>query len=134
MSDAKQELIRYRLQMARETLEDARVLHQAGRSPWSVVNRAYYAMFYAVLALLISIGKGAGKHSGVIRLFDQHFIKTGVFPREMSRWLHRAYDLRQRSDYRELDYPSPAQVSEVLQWARAFVERVEAYFRQSSEE
>jgi len=36
VSDAKQELIRYRLQMAQETLEDARVLHQAGRSSWSV--------------------------------------------------------------------------------------------------
>ena len=51
MNDARRTLIRYRLTMARETLEDARVLRREGRSPWSVVNRAYYAMFYAVLAL-----------------------------------------------------------------------------------
>lgn len=101
MNEARSRLIRYRLTMARETLEDARVLRRQGRSPWSVINRAYYAMFYAALALLLFSGRGATKHSGVIALFDEHFVKAGVFPAEMSRWLHRAFDLRQLADYRD---------------------------------
>lgn len=92
-----------------------------------MLNRAYYAMFYAVLALLVSIGKGASKRSGVIALFDQQFVKTGSFPQEMSRWLHKAFDLRQVGDYRELVVLSEEQVQEVTQWAQEFVSQVEAF-------
>lgn len=71
----QQELIAYRLTRARETLKDAHLLAQAGGSLGSIINRAYYVMFYAVLALLTSERKGSSKHSGAIALFDQLFIK-----------------------------------------------------------
>jgi Uncharacterized conserved protein related to C-terminal domain of eukaryotic chaperone, SACSIN len=127
VSEERKALILYRLEMAKATLEDALVLCREGRSHWSILNRAYYAMFYAVLALLTFVGKAPSKHSGAITLFDEHFVKSGEFPLEMSKWLHRAFDLRQRSDYREMYFPNAAQVAEVLQWAKAFVAQVEAY-------
>jgi uncharacterized protein (UPF0332 family) len=64
------ELVKFRLEQARATLEDARFLHEGGRTPQSIINRAYYAMFYAALALLQTIGKVPAKHSGVLSLFD----------------------------------------------------------------
>ena len=73
----KEQLISYRLERARETLQDAHLLMDQGGSPGSVINRSYYAMFYAVLALLTTLGKGSSKHSGVIALFDQYFVKSG---------------------------------------------------------
>lgn len=127
MNEEKKTLIRYRLEMAQATLKDARLLQEGGGSPWSVVNRSYYAMFYATLALLTSIGEGASKHGGVIALFDQHFVKAGTFPREMSKWLHRAFDLRQIGDYRELMVLTGEQARETLQWADNFVAQVEAF-------
>ncbi len=127
MTEEQKALVAYRLKMAKETLEDALVLHREGRSHWSIVNRAYYAMFYAVLALLTFISEAPSKHSGAIALFDKHFVKTGKFPIEMSKWLHRAFDLRQRSDYREMYSLNPEQVMEVLQQAQAFVQRVEDF-------
>ena len=49
------DLVRYRLQRARQTLEDARILANASR--WNpCVNRLYYACFYAVSALLLQDG------------------------------------------------------------------------------
>ena len=42
-------LVGYRMQRARETLGDAHLLCERKGSLWSVINRAYYAMFYAVL-------------------------------------------------------------------------------------
>lgn len=72
-------LVAYRLKEAHEVLLDAQKLLRDHGSPRSVVNRAYYAMFYAVLALLATIGIGSAKHSGVIALFDLHFVKTGVY-------------------------------------------------------
>ncbi len=50
-------LVQYRLEQATTALEDARFLLEANRSPVSVVNRAYYSMFYAALALLQKAGK-----------------------------------------------------------------------------
>lgn len=81
-------------------------------------------MFYAVLALLASIGKGASKHSGVIALFDQHFVKPGHFPKEMSKAIHKVFDLRQMGDYREFFVLGEEQVQEVLDLADGFVEKV----------
>ena len=52
MTDERlRELIKLRMQQARETLHEARILigERAGRG---AVNRAYYAMFYAALSLL----------------------------------------------------------------------------------
>jgi hypothetical protein len=43
------------------------------------VNRAYYAMFYAVLALLAQGKQENSKHSGAIALFDKDFVKLGIF-------------------------------------------------------
>jgi uncharacterized protein (UPF0332 family) len=45
-------LIDYRIKQARESIQEAKVLWGQGMSNRSVMNRLYYAMFYAVLALL----------------------------------------------------------------------------------
>lgn len=50
-------LVRYRLDQAQTALDDARFLLEGGRSAMSIVNRSYYAMFYASLALLQTIGQ-----------------------------------------------------------------------------
>ncbi len=123
----KQQLIAYRMERARETLRDAHLLINQGGSPWSVINRAYYAMFYAVLALLTTLGKGSSKHSGVISQFDQLFIKTGEFPKTMSKDLHKAFGLRQIGDYRELIVLDREQEEEILRSADQFVEAVEKH-------
>jgi hypothetical protein len=50
------ELVTTRMQQATECLEDGRYLLSAARGTRTAVNRAYYAAFYAVLALLQTIG------------------------------------------------------------------------------
>ncbi len=62
MSDEKATLIQYRLSQARESLKEAEVLLREGMSKRSVMNRLYYAMFYALLALLQDKQLGASKH------------------------------------------------------------------------
>jgi uncharacterized protein (UPF0332 family) len=47
------ELARYRLKQAEESINDAICLFSGKGSPRSIINRAYYAMFYAVLALIV---------------------------------------------------------------------------------
>ncbi len=125
------ELVSLRLKQAQETLVDARTLLEANRTPRSVVNRAYYAMFYAVMALLQTIGKAASKHAGVISLFDKEFVHAGVFPVEMSRTLHEAFDERHESDYETVKTTTRGEAAELLAEAEQFVERVAEYLGRS---
>ena len=137
MSDqdvGKKALTDYRMQRSRETLQDAHLLYDKNGSAGSVINRAYYAMFYAVLALLTLVGEGAAKHSGVIALFDRHLVKSGRFPKEMSKAIHRAFDLRQIGDYRELVSLDKERAEETLHTADQFVETVERYLKANLED
>jgi uncharacterized protein (UPF0332 family) len=123
----KQQLVSFRLRQARETLRDAHLLLDQGGSPASIINRSYYAMFYTVLALLTDLDKESSKHSGMISLFDQHFVKSGKFPKTMSKAIHKAFDLRQIGDYRELIELDQKLAEEVLFSSDQFVESVEKY-------
>ncbi len=93
-------LIRYRLEQAQVALDDAKYLLEGDRSPQSIVNRSYYAMFYAALALLQEISKAPSKHSGVISLFDKEFVMKGIFEKKLSKDFHKAFELRQTFDYK----------------------------------
>jgi uncharacterized protein (UPF0332 family) len=125
-------LIQYRLDLAMEVLTDAQKLFQAQGSPRSIVNRSYYAMFYAALAVLATIDEGSAKHSGVIGLFDRHFVKTGIVPKELSRAFHRAFDLRQQGDYGETAATVDAEdATELFKSAEVFVATIQGYLKSS---
>jgi len=123
MTDNIQALVTYRLEQANESLEAARILLDKNLIRPSV-NRAYYAMFYAVLALLAQGKKETSKHSGAIALFDKDFVKQGIFEKDYSRWLHDAFDLRQRSDYAADYHASPDDAESTLNNAETFVAKV----------
>jgi len=99
VSSPVSDIIRYRLQRAREALDDAEFNLSHGRLNVAA-NRIYYAMFYGTVALLTTKDLGSSSHSGVIALFNDNFVKTGLFPRELSRYLGQAFDMRINTDYR----------------------------------
>ncbi len=117
-------LIQYRIKQAEESLGDAKALLNAGRSPRSIINRSYYAMFYAVLALLQKIGKVPHKHSGVISLFDTEYVMKGLFSKELSRDLHDIFNLRQMSDYQVIDPVTLDDAQKALKRSESFVKAV----------
>jgi uncharacterized protein (UPF0332 family) len=99
----REALYSYRLAQAEETLQDAKLMQEHGGSPRSIINRAYYAMFYAVLALFLHAGTMAGtsKHSGVISVFDKEFVAKGRIDKYYSKILRKTFEVRQDSDYKE---------------------------------
>ncbi len=116
-----------RLEQASEVLRDAKLLLNAGGSGRTIINRAYYAMFYAVLALLQKIGKTPRRHRGAISLFDTEFVKKGIFTREDSISPHTVFDLRQEADYRTLKPIALEKSGQILQSSLAFVKKVREY-------
>jgi len=123
-------LVKYRISLADEVLMDAKKLYEARGSARSVANRSYYAMFYAVLSLLATIGQASAKHSGVISLFDREFVKSGLFPKEMSKTLHRAFELRQEGDYGEATAAiNMEEAQELLGSSEAFIITIQTYLK-----
>jgi len=93
----------------------------------SCVSRCYYAMFFLAEAALFTKGLSASSHKGVLSMFSQHFVRTGMFPREMGRLLNDAYDKRIVGDY-GIGLPLAAEeVQQLLTDARAFVQAVSEY-------
>jgi len=125
--EKQKELAQYRIQQATESLDEARFLLAGGKSARSVINRAYYAMFYSVLALLVYEEFSSSKHSGVLSYFNRRFIKGGIFDKSLGFGLGKAFELRQRADYRERVEPAEEQARESLHQAERFVEAVTAH-------
>ena len=128
IDDRLRELIELRMQRAGETLREAQLL-AAEHAARGAINRAYYAMFYAVLAILAAKGLGSSKHSGAISLFDREFVKPGDLPKELSRSLHLAFERRQQADYGELVQFDESTVTRVIEEANTFIQDVRAYAR-----
>lgn len=131
VDEKKVSLIKYRLEQAKEAIDDASFLFENGRGLRSVVNRAYYAMFYSVLALLVTEPFQGSKHSGVIGYFNKHFIKEGIFPSEAGKYLNLAFAARQESDYKEFSELTMDEVRELLLHARDFIEKVREHLNKS---
>ena len=125
MTENIRALVTYRIEQADESLLAAKTLLDKKLIRPSV-NRSYYAMFYAVLALLARGKKETSKHSGAIALFDREFVKQGVFKKDYSRWLHDAFDLRQRSDYAAEYQVSEEETEKTLKNAESFVDEVKS--------
>jgi uncharacterized protein len=71
----------------------------------SAVNRLYYAVFYAVNALLVLNQIQTKSHSATKSKFSEHFVKTGKFDKKYGRLLSELYDWRQKGDYENIfDY------------------------------
>ena len=123
MSGDVQDLVAYRMQRAREALEEARAMQDIGHAN-ACMNRIYYACFYAVTALLGAHGYSSAKHSGVRSLFGRHFVNTGLIARDLGRFYSHLFESRQESDYVDFVRVDPETLPEMIERASQFVDAV----------
>lgn len=121
------QLARYRLQQADDSISEALYLLSGRQSPRSIINRAYYAMFYAVMALIVFESFSSSKHSGVLAYFNKKFIKEGILPNELGHSINKAFELRQEGDYREYVELTYEQVEPFIEKAKVFVKVIKDY-------
>jgi uncharacterized protein len=117
------ELIRYRQSRAFETLEEANLLYSNHHFN-SAVNRIYYACFYIVTALLLTENKSSAKHSGILSIFNQHWIKTEKIPLHFGRYYRALFESRQKSDYADFVTFNEEQVKVILDEAPTFIKTI----------
>ena len=88
---------------AERALASARLLLADGDIN-GAVNRAYYAMFEAAHAALLTEcptinPAGIRTHTAVISAFGRHLVKTGRLPAEVGKAMNRVEQIRLLADY-----------------------------------
>ncbi len=117
------------LEKARRSQKAAAKLFKDGDIDFAA-SRAYYSLFYAAEALLLSRGLSFSSHSAVIANFGKEFAKTGILNPKFHHYLMESQDRRNIGDYSVLAEVTKEQVREMLAWAKEFIKAAENYLKQ----
>lgn len=120
------ELVKYRLDSAKEKLDSAKILLDNEKYKDSI-GRSYYAIFTAVRAVLARDSVDFAKHAGVISYFQREYIKTGVFEKKYSSYLQEAFQVRNNCDYDDFYIVSKVDADEQYFRAVEFYNAIEQY-------
>jgi uncharacterized protein (UPF0332 family) len=109
-----------------EKLRAAQLLLDGGA--WGdASSRAYYAVFHAVSAVLLSRGETYSSHAGVLAGFNKGLVHSGLFPREFTTMLTRLYEDRQSGDYDFIAGVSETEARQDVVDARRIVQAVHRF-------
>ncbi len=111
------------LELAESKLDHARRIFEIGLYD-DAVSRAYYAMFYAAKAALLSEDVDLRRHSSAVTKFRELFVMTGRVDAEYLRYLGRAQSARERSDYAPFAPLSKDGAEEILKAATVFIDKI----------
>lgn len=124
MEGTKDDYIKYRIEKAKQTLHDAKIL--IAQESWnSAINRLYYAISYCVQALLLKNNIATKTHSGTKSNFFQEFIRTGLVDKDFSKLFTDLQDWRQEGDYADFVEFNKETVSPLPQKVEAFINVIE---------
>ena len=128
LSEESKALSLYRLERTKELLDEARALFDMGGFKGSN-NRAYYAIFSAMRAVLALDDVDFKKHSGVIQYFQREYIKTGKIATEYSDIIMKASRIRNASDYDDFYIASKDEALAQIENAEKLYQEVGKYIR-----
>ena len=118
---------RYRLNKAKETLETAKMIFNEGKDFTSANNRAYYAIFYAIRAVLAIEETDFKRHKDVLAYFNKEYVNKEIFPKMIGRKISQAQRIREDSDYDDDYEPSLEKTEQQINTAGELVDLVEKY-------
>ncbi len=121
--NSRSDYINYRLQRAEESYNDALIL--AENESWNaVINRLYYACFYAVIALLLKKGIETQTHDGSRTQFGLQYVKTGLIDKRFGKIYSKLFDMRQKGDYGDLYDFDKETVVPLIKSTREFIDEL----------
>ena len=129
-SDDKQIQIQQMVLKSQRSLKAARQ-HLQDKDFDFTASRAYYVVFYLMEAVLLVKELSGSTHSGIIRLFNEHFIKTDVFPKEFGKLISRLFRERQIGDYSFVEEISEEVAQEDVRLAEEFSQTIGEYLKQN---
>ena len=126
MESGVTDLSKYRFETARSNLNAAKLMLDS-HDYKSSINRSYYSIFHALRAVLALDCFDSSKHSGVIACFNERYVKTGVFCKEISKIIRRARLMRENADYQDFFVVSQEEAADQIEAAQKIISAVEPY-------
>jgi uncharacterized protein (UPF0332 family) len=124
MSENLNELVKYRIQQAYETIAEVE-FQIANNYLNTAVTRIYYGMFYALLALALKNNFKTSKHQQLIGWFNKEFVKSGKVDTRFGSIIHKAFEDRTDSDYGIFIEFEKAEVQNKLEEMKEFISKIE---------
>ena len=128
LDQEKIDLSRYRLQRAEEMVASAKRECKAG-DYLTANNRAYFAVFHSMRAVLALDGVDFKKHSAVIAYFVKNYLKSERISREYSDLIFNASLIRNHSDYDDFYICSIHDTENLISGSEAFLTTVTYYLK-----
>ncbi|MHC1777694.1 MAG: HEPN domain-containing protein [Lentimicrobium sp.] len=127
---SRKDLILYRVQQARITSREARVLIENDLLRGSM-NRMYYSMFYMLQALSLKHQFESSKHTQLIGWFNKNFIHTGLIEVKFSKIITKAYNLRTKGDYATVFVPEKEEILKMFEEMEDFNQRIVTFLEET---
>ena len=118
--DKRQDLCNYRIDQAKETINVAKLCFENEHYK-DAINRAYYAAFYAVKAVLALDNIDFKRHKDVVATFNRDYIASGMYEKEIGRLLSRLQKKRENSDYDDFYIASKEEAEDQIKYAEQIV-------------
>ncbi|MCM8784611.1 MAG: HEPN domain-containing protein [Candidatus Omnitrophica bacterium] len=130
MEEKLKEKILKQLEKARKKLYSAERIFKDKLYEDSI-SRAYYAMFHATKALLLTKHIQVNTHSGAVAMLSMHFIKTGLLDASFGKMLSYAKDLRENGDYDTLYEATREEAETVLTDSKKFLAEIDKIIKKN---
>lgn len=111
------------LEKADRKLRAAERLSKMGEHD-DALSRAYYAMYHAALALVLTRGSAPTTHAGLLVLLSKEFVLTGKLEKRYFDMMSEAKELRESGDYEPFFVGTAKESQAVLQDAKAFIVKI----------
>ena len=116
----------YRYEQATQCLQSSKALIALDDYK-GAANRSYYCVFHAMRSVMALANVDFGNHGQVIGYFRREYIKTKIFPKEMSRIIDTLFKVRNKCDYDDFYVISKEDVSNQLSSAEYFLSEIRKY-------
>ena len=119
-------IVNREIEKAEKTFDD--VLFCVRANKWeTAANRLYYALFHAMSALLVSDGHQVKTHRGVLALFGEHYVRTGIFSKKDGALLSDLVIMRDNADYNCFFEADEEKLKPYLEPTRLLIEKIKQY-------
>lgn len=120
------------LEKAHRKLRTAERLSRMGEHD-DAISRAYYAMYHAALALLLTKDAAPTTHAGLLVLLSKEFVRAGKLEKRYVDMLSEAKELRESGDYEPFFSATSKESHTVLLDAKAFIAKMKELLSEYTE-
>lgn len=121
--EERQVMVEVEIERAEKILSQVETLR--ANALWDILaNRLYYALYHAVISLLIKNRIQVGTHKGAVVMISREFVKTGIFSTEEGRVFSSLEQLRESGDYNCLIETTETEIVPYIPKVTALIKKI----------